>query len=105
MLFNLLNKLCLFVIHCLTSYYENRFIFCAKKTLSYNRVIDHVIFQLKQVNFEIDNPIKISHSFNRILPSWFFKGRFLKFRMYHNFSSLFSKLLKSTFYKEISKFQ
>ena len=33
------------------------------------------------------------------------KGRFLKFRMYHNFANLFSKLLESTFYKETSKFQ
>ena len=29
----------------------------------------------------------------------------LEFRMYHNFTSLFSKLRKRTFYKEISKFQ
>ena len=34
-----------------------------------------------------------------------FKGRFLKFRRYHNFANLFSKLLETTFYKEISKFQ
>ena len=34
-----------------------------------------------------------------------FKGRFLGFRRYHNFANLFSKLLESTFYKEISKFQ
>ena len=34
-----------------------------------------------------------------------FKGRFLKFGMYHNFLSLFSKLLEITFYTEISKFQ
>ena len=33
------------------------------------------------------------------------KGRFLKFRMYHNIANLFSKLSESTFYKEISKFQ
>ena len=33
------------------------------------------------------------------------KGRFLKFRRYHNFANLFSELLESTFYKEISKFQ
>ena len=33
------------------------------------------------------------------------KGRFLKFRSYHNFANLFSKLSESTFYKEISKFQ
>ena len=33
------------------------------------------------------------------------KGRFLKFRIYHNFASLFSKLSESTFYEEISKFQ
>ena len=34
-----------------------------------------------------------------------FKGRFLEFRMYHNFANLFSKLSENTFYKEISKFQ
>ena len=33
------------------------------------------------------------------------KGRFLEFRMYHNFANLFLKLSESTFYKEISKFQ
>ena len=33
------------------------------------------------------------------------KGRFLEFQMYHNFANLFSELLKSTFYKEKSKFQ
>ena len=32
-------------------------------------------------------------------------GRFLKFRRYHNFANLFSKLSETTFYKEISKFQ
>ena len=32
-----------------------------------------------------------------------FKGKFLEFRMYHNFfSNLFSKLSESTFYKEKS---
>ena len=35
----------------------------------------------------------------------FFKGRFLKFRRYHNFANLFSKLSKTTLYKEIGKFQ
>ena len=34
-----------------------------------------------------------------------FKGRFLKFRRYHNFANLFSKLSETTIYKEISKFQ
>ena len=36
-----------------------------------------------------------------------FKGRFLEFRMCHNFVNLFSKLSpgKNTFYKEISIFQ
>ena len=34
-----------------------------------------------------------------------FKGRFLKFRIYHKFANLFSKLSETTFYKEISKFQ
>ena len=34
-----------------------------------------------------------------------FKGRFLKFRRYHNFANLFSELSETTFYKEISKFQ
>ena len=34
-----------------------------------------------------------------------FKGRFLEFRMYHKFANLVSKLLESTFYKEINKFQ
>ena len=34
-----------------------------------------------------------------------FKGRFLMFRRYHNFANLFFKLLESTCYKEISKFQ
>ena len=33
----------------------------------------------------------------------YIKGRFPEFRMYHNFANLFSKLLKNTFYKEISK--
>ena len=33
-----------------------------------------------------------------------FKGRFLRFRMYHNLADLFSKLSESTFYKEICKF-
>ena len=33
------------------------------------------------------------------------KGRFLRFRMYHNLADLFSNLSESTFYKEISKFQ
>ena len=33
------------------------------------------------------------------------KGRFLKFRRYHNFANIFSKLSETTFYKEISKFQ
>ena len=33
------------------------------------------------------------------------KGRFLRFRMYHNLADLFSKLSESTFNKEISKFQ
>ena len=33
------------------------------------------------------------------------KGRFLEFRMYHNFANLFSKLPESTFCKKISKFQ
>ena len=32
-----------------------------------------------------------------------FKGRILEFRMYHNFANLFSKVLKSTYYKEISQ--
>ena len=32
------------------------------------------------------------------------KGRFLRFRRYHNSINLFSKLSESTFYKEISKF-
>ena len=34
-----------------------------------------------------------------------FKGRFLLFRMYHNFAYLFSKVSESNFKKEISKFQ
>ena len=34
-----------------------------------------------------------------------YKGRFLKFRRYHIFANLFSKLSETTFYKEISKFQ
>ena len=34
-----------------------------------------------------------------------FKGRFLMFRMYHNFANLFSQLSESTFYKGIIKFQ
>ena len=34
-----------------------------------------------------------------------FKGRFLLFQVYRNFATLFSELLVSTFYKEISKFQ
>ena len=29
------------------------------------------------------------------------KGRFLEFRMYHNFANLFSKFSESTLYKEI----
>ena len=33
------------------------------------------------------------------------KGRCLKFRRYHNFANLVSKLSETTFYKEISKFQ
>ena len=33
------------------------------------------------------------------------KGRFLKFRRYHNFANLFSKLSETTFYEEIRKFQ
>ena len=33
------------------------------------------------------------------------KGRFLLFRVYHNFANSFSKLSVSTIYKEISKFQ
>ena len=33
------------------------------------------------------------------------KGRFLEFRMCHNFANLFPKLSESTFYEEISKFQ
>ena len=36
---------------------------------------------------------------------WRFKGRFLGYRRYHNFANSFSKLLESTFHKEISKFQ
>ena len=32
------------------------------------------------------------------------KGRFLRFRMYHNFAYLFYKLSESSFYKEMSKF-
>ena len=32
------------------------------------------------------------------------KGRFLKFRKYHNFANLFSKLSETSFYKEICKF-
>ena len=35
----------------------------------------------------------------------YLKGRFLEFRMYHNFTNLFSKLSESTLYKEISKCQ
>ena len=31
-----------------------------------------------------------------------YKGRFLKFRRYHNFANLFSKLLESTFHKGMS---
>ena len=34
-----------------------------------------------------------------------FKGSFLLFQVYSNFANLFFKLLVSTFYKEISKFQ
>ena len=34
-----------------------------------------------------------------------FKGRFLKFRLYHNFANLFYKLSASTFYKQMSKLQ
>ena len=34
----------------------------------------------------------------------YIKGRFLKFQRYHKFANLFSKLLETTFYKEISKF-
>ena len=34
---------------------------------------------------------------------FFFKGRFLEFQRYHNFANLFSKLLKSTFYKKNNK--
>ena len=34
-----------------------------------------------------------------------FKGRFLEFRMYHNFANLFFKLSGSTFHMEIRKFQ
>ena len=33
------------------------------------------------------------------------KGRFLLFQVYRNFADLVFKLLVSTFYKEISKFQ
>ena len=33
-----------------------------------------------------------------------FKGRVLKFRRYHNFANLFSKLSETTFYTEISMF-
>ena len=33
------------------------------------------------------------------------KGRFLGFRINHNFSNLFATLSESTFYKRISKFQ
>ena len=33
-----------------------------------------------------------------------FKGRFLKFQMYLYFVNLFSKLLESTFNKELCKF-
>ena len=33
------------------------------------------------------------------------KGRFLKFRRYHNFANLFSESSETTLYKEISKFQ
>ena len=33
------------------------------------------------------------------------KGRFLKFRRYHNFAIFFSKLSETTFYEEISKFR
>ena len=39
---------------------------------------------------------------------YFKKGHiynFLEFRMYHDFTDLFSKLSESLFYKEISKFQ
>ena len=32
------------------------------------------------------------------------KGRFLYFRMYHNFANLFFKLSESTFYKEMNTF-
>ena len=34
-----------------------------------------------------------------------FKGRFLKFRRYHSFANLFSKLSETTVYQDISKFQ
>ena len=40
-----------------------------------------------------------------IIPYFFIKGMFLKFRRYHNFANLFSKFSETTFYKEISKFQ
>ena len=36
--------------------------------------------------------------------SFLVKGRFLKFRRYHNFANLFSKFSETTCYKEISKF-
>ena len=40
------------------------------------------------------------HGHQQWQPKCLVKGRFLQFRMYHNFACLFSKLLESTFYKE-----
>ena len=56
-------------------------------------------------------PFSIGFSFINYLVAFskvfwiLFKGRFLEFRTYHNFSNLFSKLSEGTFYKEINKFQ
>ena len=46
-----------------------------------------------------------SRRHNKPLTNNFIKGRFLLFQVCRNFANLFFKLLVSTFYKEISKFQ
>ena len=76
----------------------------------------HVVFTVEYTDEDGDSPL--TYSITSTTPagapfqfsagmfiSYWFKGRLLNFRRYHNFANLFSKLSENTFYKEISEFQ
>ena len=64
----------------------------SSKKRQYGSVYAHTSFEIDIVRFELGSELWIREFLD-------VKGRFLKFRRYHNFANLFSKLSETTFYK------